>query len=415
MQAVLTLLIVVLIVRNTLYSGFPFEALRGVTLFFVGLVALGGALRVASVRTFKTYWPQFGYILAVFLSVIETANPVFVAFHAISLAAVILFSIACYESGSAPAVNKTMFTATFWGYLAICGVSLLLVVIKPQLAYEILYRGELRFRGILPKAGMMGASAGVLLGLSLLVKCNLLLRGLAFSSGAVCLVLTQSRTFWLAALAAGSLTYLLYIRRGRVLALALIGVLGLVGLAVYAMNLSIRTDAAKQFIRADSITNLTGRVQLWDKALSAFQRRPLLGFGVTAGANALKEDELQLYGSQDGLDSSRDVGKTTMHSGYIQSLLDVGIIGTFFYLALIVRSLVSVYRFDRQRAFPTEFFLLVLLGIANIAENVIYGVTVFNSVLFFMLAGFAAHLRQDAPKAASGLAFVSPQRASGHA
>jgi O-antigen ligase len=413
MRVILALLIVVLIARNTLSSGFPFEVLRGVTLFFVALVAFGGALQAFSARMFRIYWPQFGYILAVLLSVMGTADPLYVAFHAISLATVILFSIACYESDSAANVNKTMFTATFWGYLAITAVSVLLVIVKPQLAYETLYRGELRFRGILPKAGMAGACAGVLLGLSLFVAGNPLLRTLAFFSGAICLVLTQSRTFWIAALGAASLTYVVYARRGRLLTFAMLGMLGVVGLAVYAMNVSIRTDAAKQFIRADSITNLTGRVQLWDKALSAVRQRPLLGFGVTAGANAFKDDEMQLYGSQESLDSSRDIGRTTMHSGYVQSLLDVGIIGTFFYLALIMRSVVSVYRFDQHRAFPAEFFLLVFLGIANLAENVIYGATVFNSVLFFMLAGFAAHLRQAAPAAARGLVPTHP--VSGHA
>ncbi len=81
-----------------------------------------------------------------------------------------------------------------------------------------------------------------------------------------------------------------------------------------------------------------------------------------------------------------------MHNGYIQSLVDSGVIGTLFYVLVVLLAIRSFYRYDRKRAFPAEFAGLIFLTVANLGEAVIYSASVFSSILFWLLAIFALSL-----------------------
>jgi O-antigen ligase len=204
--------------------------------------------------------------------------------------------------------------------------------------------------------------------------------------------MTSSRTYWVAAVAAAGLTGLVYRRVHRFWVLGATGA-GLFAIATAAaFNIQFDTKAIGKVIRVESISNLTGRVQLWERAIEAFEAQPYLGYGFTAGATGLEgETGGGTVGAREGL-SSRAMGRTTMHSGYVQSLLDSGVIGTSFYLAVIVLSMRSLYRYDRERRFPAEFAALLFLAVANMSEAAIYSASVFSSALFWILAVFALSL-----------------------
>ena len=397
MKIALTLLVIVSIARNTYFSSAYIDVLRGGVLLLVSAMAFIKLVPIMSFRIIKGYWSLLGYALAVLFSVIDTKDTVFVLFHAVSIASIILFSIACYESKTSSLINSTLFATIFWCYLALIIVSLMVLMINPQLVYDTIDFSEKRFRGVLPTAGMMGGVGAVLLGIALFVKGNVVIRAVAIISSIVCVGLTQSRTFWVAFVVASFVTQFLFLKKGRLVGTAAVLVIMLVGLASLALkvNININTKGANDFMRVETITNLTGRVALWDKAISMALERPFFGFGVTAGSNVFNNDDEQqmLFNGDDTIESARRAGKSTMHNGYLQSLLDVGLIGTFFYLSMILGSISSMFRYDHSRKYSAELFLLVFLSVANLTENVIYSVTVFNSALFFILAGFAAHLR----------------------
>jgi len=387
-----------LIARSTLFSPIFLEAVRALALIVAAFMAFLGLLQVISLERYRSYWLQIGYLFALVLSTLGTEDPLYVSFHVLSVLTVVFLSIVCYELKDSAAINSALLTATFWAYLMVTTSSLALVLLKPQVAYEIQWWGEMRFRGILPKAGMMGADAGVLLGLVFFTKRNVFVRLCALMTGGACLVLTQSRTFWVATVVAGLFTYWVYYRQNRGMLLGAVA-LGLVALlTVYALDLGVKVESAKRFARVESITNLTGRVQLWKKALEAFGERPILGYGLTAGSTSLSRTANKSMDKENSIDESRAKAHATMHNGYIQSLLDVGIFGTFFYVALVIRSILLIYRYDGIRTYPAEFYLLLFLGISNISENIINAATIFNSVLFWVLAGFATHLKSQLGK-----------------
>jgi O-antigen ligase len=386
-----------LIARNNIYFSGPFEVLRGFGLLLVAIMGFYGILQPKVIKAVGHYWPQIGYLSVAMLSIATTEYPAFVAFHTLSLAGVVMFSIACAESAKSNAIRSSILSATFFGYLLLISLSLILKLINPSLVYEVLYAGELRFRGIFPKAGIMGASSGVLLGLCLFWRSKRKsIRWMALVPALACLLLTQSRTFWVAAFVAGLATYLRYSRHAPKFVLAGAFFALILGAGAYVADVKLKGDSLRKFTRVESVTNLTGRVQLWAAALEKVLQQPVLGLGLSAGSSAFEDRQnvVGLGGDKDELDAARSMGRTTMHSGYMQSLLDLGFIGTFFYLSIIGSALWSVYRYDALRQYPTEFYLLIFLSVANISENVIYAVTVFNSVLFFMLAAFAMHLRR---------------------
>ncbi|QSA98933.1 O-antigen ligase [Methylococcus sp. EFPC2] len=397
-------LCVSLIARNTLYSPALLDIPRAIALLLVAFFGIYGLLTSRSVLRLGRYWAQFGYIVSVLISIIGAVEVGYVAFQAISISVVILFSISYYERSAPENINSSLFTATFWCYVAILFISLLLLIVSPSLVYETLYGGELRFRGILPKSGMIGASAGVLIGIGCFHKLPLLMRLLAFGVGFPCLIITQSRTFMVAFLVAVVVTVFIYYRKLR--KLIYIGLFLLVSMVVSinSLDINVRSVSIEKFMRIETISNLTGRVSIWENAFEAFKKNPWLGVGITAGAAALNKDQSSIMlNDKDDLNVGRNIGSTTMHNGYIQSLLDVGVVGTFFYCAIVLQAIAKLYLNDSYRNLSLEFFILIFLSISNLAENVIYAVTVYNSVLFMMVATFSASKNYVTNKARASL------------
>jgi hypothetical protein len=102
-----------------------------------------------------------------------------------------------------------------------------------------------------------------------------------------------------------------------------------------------------------------------------------------------------------------------MHSGFFQSLLDSGAIGTLLYISIIIGAVVAMIRYDRLRAYPSVFFTVVFLAVANFGETVIFTAGTFPSVYFWYLAVFAFALRYQ-PAPAKSLAGATSKRAVSH-
>lgn len=400
MQIVLVILIVALIAKDISFVGDPY-VLRGTAqalCLAVGGLWLAGHL---SLPLLRRYWPPIGYLLALLLATYGTRDPGYVGLQILSLAAVVFFAITYFEvrnrRSAPPLANTTLIRTTVLMYGAIAWLSLVAALYWPSVAYQDINAGniagiQVRFRGLFSQAGMMGTAAGLLIVSSLFAVRRLLPKLILVVPGLMCLAMTSSRTYWVAAVAALGLTSLVYRKVRRLWVVGATGA-GLFAIATAAaFNIQFDTKAIGKVMRVESISNLTGRVQLWERAIEAFEAQPYLGYGFTAGATGLEvETGGGTFGGPEGL-SSRAMGRTTMHSGYVQSLLDSGVIGTIFYLAVIVLSIRSLYRYDRERRFPAEFAALVFLAVANMSEAAIYSASVFSSAFFWILAVFALSL-----------------------
>jgi O-antigen ligase len=393
MNYILVLLITSLVVRNTLSIGVLADAVRGLSLVLSGLCGLIMIITGDVPNIIRKYWVILGYIVTMLCSTVFSEDYLYVTFQFTSLVAVFLFGIAYYERNNKnkEIVNDVIFNAVLYLYTLVCAVSLVLAIVDKATAYEILYAGEVRFRGMFPKSGMMGASAGILIGIGFFTKKNVFLRYTAIILGVICIGLTLSRTFWVATFVAVWITSWLYKPRfKKMLFLNLLIVIFAVGI-VSAFPGIVNLDSASKITRADSISNLSGRLSLWEEGLAAASKRPFIGYGLTAGSAALEKKSFSLS-SNDDLEKSRQRGKKTLHSGYIQSLLDGGGVGAIFYFSIIMVSLKNIYTNDVIRQYPLVFYSLFFLAISNISENVIYAVSVLNSLLFWLLAVFAMSL-----------------------
>ena len=284
-------------------------------------------------------------------------------------------------------------------YGIVAWLSLAAAIYAPSVAYQDVNAGniagiQVRFRGLFSQTAMMGTAAGLLVVLSLFGLRGVFYRLILVFPGVVCLAMTGSRTYWVACVIAIGLTGLSYWRTSRIWVLSATAAGLLVMATVAAFDIQVDTKAAGKLVRLDSVSNLTGRIQLWERAAKALELHPYLGYGFTAGAVGLEGEERHnsKIGEAKKL-ASREMGRTTMHSGYVQSLLDSGLIGTIAYILVIALSIRSLYRYDEKKSFPAEFAGLIYLAIANLSESVIYSASVFSSILFWLLAVFALSLR----------------------
>lgn len=391
MKAILIVLIVALVAKDTSQLNDPY-IMRGIA---QGLcMGAGGIWLLSHISStlLKKYWPVFAYLAALLVGAIWTAASQYVFLQLASLAAVLWFFVAYFEHRAMDAQHAvgTLIDTTVMVYFTVAVLSLMVIITHPTIAYGATgYAGmEFRFRGLFPKAGMLASAAGVTIGLAWFSGYRTPIKLIVLAVCGMCLALTLSRTFWVALALGGFTTYWVYHKLGRRWIVVALLVSASAGLAMKSLDVSLDFSNAK-FLRVETISNLTGRVLLWEQGLLAFYHSPYVGYGYTVGATGLHFSENKNGQSGENIDATRDIGRMTLHSGYLQSLLDAGAIGTLFYLAIIavaLRNMMKQADTPRNRA---VFFGLTFLAISNISQNVIYSASVYDSVLFFGLAIFA--------------------------
>lgn len=393
MKAVLLILIVALIAKDTSQLNDPY-IMRGVA---QGLCLLIGGIWVItniSEAIFKKYWPVLGYVIALFISSSFSVSPVYILLQLVSLLAVLFFFISYFENESdrsGHAIGR-MINATIVCYSLVVVLSLVVLFTHPAIAYGAMDNGdagmEYRFRGLFPKAGMLASAAGLTMGLIWFSSHRRLLKVAVITACGICLAMTLSRTFWIAMAVGGLATYWFYAKETRKWILVAVFIAIPIGYGLKTFGLTMDVSQAK-FLRVETITNLTGRVSLWEQGIQAFYRSPYFGYGYTAGASGLQSSPSDNGGNEDDIDANRGLGKTTLHSGYLQSLLDSGITGSLFYIGIIVVALRSMLRQCDTPHNRAVFYGLIFLAVSNLTQNVIYSASVYDSVMFFGLAIFA--------------------------
>lgn len=344
----------------------------------------------------KRYVLILSYLATLVLTAFVSQRPFFVILQVLSLASVTLFFIAYVESS---ALDRDTFR---WNlltvgcvFLLVCVGSLVLLVARPQLAFEITPEGN-RFRGLFNEPAMMGAVSGLLVGLAAFGRLSWLIRISGALAAIPCLYLTGSRTSWGAAAAGLLIIGIIYIRQKRawMIALAFVGVIGILGLIIIDVHLASETQS--KVIRSGSVGTLSGRTVLWELALKKFQDSPLLGYGFTTGSDALASDMGDTLSTAFGVADRSQQKAFSLHSGYIQALLDSGVIGAGLYLAILGVALWRLFRYDQERHHGAEMYCLVFFSISNLTDTIIFGAAVFYEVFYWYLsimalgvAGFA--------------------------
>jgi O-antigen ligase len=400
MAWIFAILISALVLKDTAPLGDSY-ILRGLSEGLALVVGLGWVLLRGPFGLLKRYGLVFAYLGVLALTVFVARRPGFVALQLLSLSAVVLFFIAFVESreGDDEKGRNPSMTVMMAVYGAVCVGSLAVFLVEPALAFDSTVEGQ-RFRGLFGKPAMMGATAGLLLGLSLFGHASRTLRGLGVLASLPCLYLTGSRTFWAAAGVSLALTGVLYVKR-IAMWVGMLAIAALVcALVVLAGDVRFKGETLDQLFRAESLEKLSGRTTIWTKAMEKFRERPYLGFGFTTGGDAY-EDKMALQTRALALSDSGHARLFTLHNGYVQALTDSGALGAGLYVAAMAAALWSLLKWDRRRRYGAEFYGLGFLAVANIGETIIFSAAVSYAVFYWYLVVLALSRRRS-PGGAAG-------------
>lgn len=337
----------------------------------------------------------FSYIFVLFVSACLSEFFAFSAWQVLSLLSVVAFYVAVCESRRVANVSLTQLRATGIVYLIVCVLSIAGIWVMPDFVYQTHVAGGTRFSGVFGRPGTMGAAAGILLAIALFGNCrwrylNRTFHVVAAVAALVCLALTGARTFWVAAAVASVAVSWFYLRNRFRVYCSLGALAGVAVLIAVVGEYRVSESSEKKILRTESIENLTGRTEVWALAMKRVERRPWLGYGFAAGGMGVATDS--------GAFTSRARASTTvptLHSGYVQSLVDSGTIGTALYGLIVGIAILRMLVRDRRRSYGAECFALIFLAVANIGESVIFTASTFPSIFFWYAAILAFSLRRD--------------------
>jgi exopolysaccharide production protein ExoQ len=385
MHYVFITLLAALLVKDILPLGDRY-VLRGVSEGIALAVGAGWLITHQFHRFAKRYVLILSYLATLVLTAFVSQRPFFVILQVMSLASVTLFFIAYVESS---ALDRDIFRWNLLtvgcAFLLVCMGSLVLLAVRPQLAFEVTPEGN-RFRGLFNEPAMMGAVSGLLVGLAAFGRLSWLIRISGALAAIPCLYLTGTRTSWGAAAAGLLITGIIYIRQKRawMIALAFVGVIGSLGLVIVDVHLASETQS--KVIRSGSIGTLSGRTVLWELALKKYQDSPFLGYGFTTGSDALASDMGDTLSTAFGVADRSQQKAFSLHSGYIQSFLDSGAIGASLYLSILGLALWRLLWYDQERRHGAEMYCLLFFSISNLTDTIIFGAAVFYEVFYWYLS-----------------------------
>lgn len=386
MKYILVILIVALVLKDTSQLNDPY-IMRGGAEFLCLLSGTAWLVSNINGDLVKKYWPVFGYFSVLIISMLFSKNIIYIMIQILSLFAVVIFAISYFERNAIRNYDQTLFVnTTVYMYFIACLLSLLIIPLLPSQAFDVLYGGEVRFRGLFSKSGMMASAAGILFGFALYgyKPKSKYFKYIAVLIGLACVALTLSRTFWLALIFASGITVYFYYPKLKKYAVMAILMSVVIVVGVMSIGVKYDTKSAEKLARVDSITSLSGRLELWETSINSLSGyRWVLGYGFTAGSEGLGIKTVM---------SSRETGKTTLHNGYVQSLLDSGVLGFFFYVLIIILSLKNIIKRDFLKKYAYICYTIVFLSIANIGEAVIYTASIYHSIVFWFVAIFALSL-----------------------
>ncbi len=378
-----------MIVKDIKFIGDPFW-LRGFTqigMLIVGIVLLLTKYRVS---LFRKQWLIFIYVFMLILSIMYSPFKTYTFLQVASFLSAIIFflGLSLYDTKRKNEYVNSLISGLIICYSLTSCMSLLLYIVKPSLAMLHVWGEETRFCGVFAEPGIMGVTAGLVAGLAVIKPMNIFLKIAIVIVATICVFLTLSRTFEIALIVALLATSWMYFPRYRKW-YGLVGGLSalFILVAISAFQLSLSSEKIKKIesvSRSDSITNLSGRTSFWATVISERSKEPLVGEGFTMGGLALLHKK-NSYMSYENIDP-RMIGRTTLHSGYIQALADLAYPGFLIYTIIILLAVFRPLFKDKQRQHSVLFYSALYMLISNSCESMIYSAANFPSIFFWFVA-----------------------------
>ncbi len=203
-----------------------------------------------------------------------------------------------------------------------------------------------------------------------------------FAVMAGCLAMSGSATALIVAMAGMTLVMLVTHRQDAgSLAIELYGGIMVIMLAAIFAILNLETIVT---LLGRDIT-LTGRTLIWEFAFGMIEQQPVLGYGFSAFWSGLDAPGALFWRTSGRFDIHA-------HNGFIQTTLDVGLLGIGLFLVAYVIYLSRIARIvpvDRSGAARWHIVFAMMLLLANIAES---SLLVQNGLLWFLFTAFQTRL-----------------------
>ncbi len=352
------------------------------------------------------YCLLFLYLVGMGISSLLSESALYSSLQTLSLAVCLLFFVAYHELVKGVDSRKGM-PLVIRILLLLMVLSLVLISVSPSTAfYYNPFEGYHRFRGVFTNPEEMAATAGMVwgalaFGRSMEISRPIRATGMLISF--VCLLMTACRTYMIAWLFA---TFVVLLRSGpsywRFWKVLLLFFVVTAGASILLIDVTSSAPTIRKYLRIDSMVNMSGRISIWQEALARIKERPFFGYGLAASDDAFKKrGEITVGGSE-------PANRATMHNGYVQSLLDSGLIGLTLYLLVNVKALYNLFVYYNKEL-ASALYAAVFVDVANVGQSLLFTAASYVCLLgwFYILAGLSiSREKANSPQQACGDLFV---------
>lgn len=364
----------------------PFLAFKIVTLFLCASFASVKINKSLSKLASFDVFIIFIYLLLIFASSLFSISPLYVVIYGLIFIALQIFSIH---------ISNTIVDRNAYSYMKYLNWMFIVLIVISLAGYilsvkSFFYRdvwGNLRVQGVYGEPSRLSQICALNIFLSIFYIKKRFIQVAAIAMSFWGLVLAGNRSYMFALIIILYLLFLHRIKIGKVFGtLITCIVIVFVASGVYLFP-EVAPERIRNYLRLESVTNLSGRIDIWKNALPIALKKPL-GAGFQLGGSVLVEGSKKHTFNENSstkfnlLGRSKD--KTTLHNGYIQSLCDLGVIGFLAYIMFFLRGLFFVYKnwaFEHMRPFAC---ILIFFTIVNFSATVLVSPTTSNSLLFWL-------------------------------
>ena len=324
-------------------------------LFVVMLWSLRNLSRMPGIV--RALLPYLAIIALCFASIRWSGYPYNSLRRSVTLTVCVFYGAYLYDQlGLEGMIRLFMRTAIFLGAL-----SFIVYFVMPRVGrdtgegYTGAMRGVFAAKNTAGMAMLLALSCGLYLGS--LPGANRLLAAGSLFVVFVMLVMTKSASSMLIALTVIGLGSRLWLRSPQARLLWNAAALFVVILVLF--TLVFWPDQVLPLLGRDS--SLTGRTPLWEESFKMIAKRPLLGYGYSGFWNADSRDVQYMW---------RVIGWNAPngHDGYIDIMLQIGMIGLLFYLMMWLVLIASAVRHFRQGTLKEASWILLFMTV-NILLN----------------------------------------------
>lgn len=345
-------------------------AVQGLLLLFCLLIGLFSIKKAFFACGPLILFPVYLYLVLTLISSIISFYPFYSFIQSVMLCAVVTFTLGCGNYLVNNYSSKIFYIPIFLESLVIVMSVFSFLVFGSSVTIE---GGVTRLHGFVGESATLSMICALNICLVFFVIKNKAIKWMLIIVSFYCLLLTGSRGALIALIATAVCGYCLYYGSWKKSLLILAGI-GMVISFFYVGFLTFRG----QYIRNESLLNLSGRTTMWSVAIPAAIKKPL-GFGYCLGGLAMADPRAQSVNMS--VDKTQTLSTlltppknatATLHNGYVQALGDSGLLGFIVYLSVYIQGVYFIVKTQSDKKIVLFSCIFILFSIGNFVESIFF-------------------------------------------